>query len=157
MPKSQLIDAIMEYVQDAYFHTIPAKANVLSVLKALKEAGASLNILTASPHITLDPCLKRLGLWELFDNVWSCDDFSTTKADPQLYVMAAQRLHTTVGNILFLDDNLQVTTVARSVGMQTCGVYDASSGDSAEEIKAVTDYYICNFLELLDPNMGKKA
>ena len=106
MPKEQLLLLMKEYMLDAYFHTIPAKKNVPEVLKALKARGASLNVLTASPHITLDACLKRLGLWELFDNIWSCDDFNTTKADPQIYVRAANRLNRSVEEVLFLDDNL---------------------------------------------------
>ena len=89
-------------------------------------------------------------MWELFDNVWSCDDFYTTKADPQIYVVAAQRLGTTVENVLFLDDNLHADTVAKSAGMQVCGVYDESSGDCVEQIKAATDFYIYDFLELLN-------
>lgn len=149
MPKEQLMLLMKEYMLDAYCYTIPPKANVISVLRVLKEKGASLNVLTASPHITLDACLKRLGMWELFDNVWSCDDFSTTKADPQIYAMAAQRLDTTVENILFLDDNLHADTVAKSAGMGVCGVYDDSSRDSAEQIKAVADCYIYDFRELL--------
>ena len=32
--------------------------------------------------------------------------------------------------------------------MQVCGVYDASSEEYAEEIKAVADFYIYNFSEL---------
>ena len=150
MSKGQLMLLMKEYMLDAYFYTIPAKANVISVLNTLKDNGASLNVLTASPHITLDACLKRLGMWELFDNVWSCDDFYTTKADPQIYVVAAQRLGTTVENVLFLDDNLHADTVAKSAGMQVCGVYDESSGDCVEQIKAATDFYIYDFLELLD-------
>ena len=143
------MSVMKEYMLDAYFHTIPAKKNVPEVLKALKAQGASLNVLTASPHITLDACLKRLGMWELFDNIWSCDDFSTTKADPQIYALVAQRLHTTVENILFLDDNLHADTVAKSAGMQVCGVYDDSSRDSVAQIKAVADFYIYDFQELL--------
>ncbi len=112
MNKEQLMSVMKEYMLDAYFHTIPAKENVAEVLKTLKEQGASLNVLTASPHITLDACLKRLGLWALFDNVWSCDDFETPNADPQIYVMVAERLHTTVGNVLFLDDNLNADLTA---------------------------------------------
>ena len=150
MSKEQLMLLMKEYMLDAYFYTIPAKANVISVLNTLKDNGASLNVLTASPHITLDACLKRLGMWELFDNVWSCDDFYTTKADPQIYVVAAQRLGTTVENVLFLDDNLHADTVAKSAGMQVCGVYDESSGDCVEQIKAATDFYIYDFLELLN-------
>jgi HAD superfamily hydrolase (TIGR01509 family) len=150
MDKGKLTDLIMEYLTEAYFHTIPAKANVISTLMELKNQGASLNILTASPHTTLDACAKRVGLWELFDNIWSCDDFSTTKADPQIYVRVAEKLGTTVENVLFLDDNINADKVAKSAGMQVCGVYDDSSKDMVEQMKATTDYYIFDFEELLD-------
>ena len=150
MPKEQLIDLMKEYMLDAYFHTIPAKDHVIAALQVLKSRGDSLNVLTASPHITLDACLKRLGLWEMFDNIWSCDDFSTTKADPNIYVMAAERMQTTVENVLFLDDNLNADMTAKKAGMLVCGVYDESSKDYVEQMKAATDYYIYNFKELPD-------
>ena len=149
MAKSDLIDLIKAYMYDAYAHTIPAKANVICVLQTLKAQGHSLNILTASPHATLDVCLQRLGMWELFDNVWSCDDFATTKADPNIYRQVAEKLNTTVENVLFLDDNLEADTVAKSAGMQVCGVYDDSSREYEAQIRAVTDHYIRDFSELL--------
>ncbi len=151
MPKDQLIGLMQEYFLDAYFHTIPAKENVIPVLQELKKEGNSLNVLTASPHITLDACLKRLGMWDLFDNIWSCDDFSTTKADPNIYVMAAERMQTTVEKVLFLDDNLSADMTAKKAGMRVCGVYDESSKDYVEQMKAATDYYIFDFKEL--PNL----
>lgn len=150
MDKDQLMSVMKEYMRDAYFHTIPPKNNVPEVLKALKAQGASLNVLTASPHITLDACLKRLGLWELFDNIWSCDDFNTTKADPQIYVLAAKRLNRSVEEVLFLDDNLNADLTAKEAGMQVCGVYDESSKDYVDQMKAATDFYIYDFQELLD-------
>ena len=149
MSKEQLMSVMKEYMLDAYFHTIPTKKNVPEVLKALKAQGASLNVLTASPHITLDACLKRLGMWELFDNVWSCDDFNTTKADPQIYVLAAKKLNRSVKEVLFLDDNLNADLTAKAAGMQVCGVYDESSKDYVEQMKAANDYYIYDFEELL--------
>ena len=149
LSKEELILLMKEYMLDAYFNTIPAKENVISVLKELKSRGASLNVLTASPHITLDACLKRLGIFDLFDNVWSCDDFATTKADPEIYKNAAQKMNTTVDKVLFLDDNLNADTVAKNAGMLVCGVYDESSKDYTEQIKKVTDYYIYDFKELL--------
>ena len=150
MSKEQLVSVMKEYMLDAYFHTIPAKENVLDVLKVLKEQGASLNVLTASPHITLDACLKRLDLWRLFDNVWSCDDFNTTKADPQIYVQAAEKLNRSVEDVLFLDDNLNADLTAKAAGMKVCGVYDESSEEYVDQMKAATDYYIYNFKELLN-------
>ena len=149
MPKDQLIRLMGEYMLDGYLYHIPAKQNVISTLQVLKERGASLNVLTASPHITLDPCLKRLGMYDLFDNVWSCDDFATTKADPNIYKMAAEILNTTIDQVLFLDDNLNADMTAKTAGMPVCGVYDASSDDYTEQIKAATEYYIYDFAELL--------
>lgn len=150
MPKAQVMLLMKHYLLDAYQHTIPAKANVIPVLKELKRRGASLNVLTASPHITLDVCLKRLGIWDLFDHIWSCDDFSTTKADPNIYVMAAERMGTTVEKVLFLDDNLEADKTAKSAGMMVCGVYDAASESYIEQMKAIDDFYIYDFSELPD-------
>ena len=54
------------YAQKAYEESILAKPSVIEVLHALKARGASLNVLTASPHETLDCCLQRLGIFDIF-------------------------------------------------------------------------------------------
>ena len=148
--KEQIIDVMKKYMLEEYFYNIPAKNNVISVLKELKNRGDSLNVLTASPHITLDACLKRLEIFDLFDNVWSCDDFATTKADPEIYKAAAERLGEKVENVLFLDDNFNADKTAKEAGMKVCGVYDESSKEYVEEIKNIADFYIYDFSELPD-------
>ena len=150
MPKEKIVQLMKHYMLEEYMYNIPAKENVTEVLKKLKERGASLNVLTASPHITLDSCLVRLGLFDLFDNIWSCDDFNTTKSNPEIYKMAAEKLGEKPENILFLDDNYNADKTAKDAGMLVCGVYDESSKDYVEEIKSVADYYIYNFGELLE-------
>jgi HAD superfamily hydrolase (TIGR01509 family) len=149
LSKEELMATMGKYLLEAYANRIPAKAHVPEVLQALKEKGASLNVLTASPHLTLDVCLKRLGMYDIFDNVWSCDDFGTGKANPEIYKMAAQRLGTTVEQVLFLDDNLNADKAAKAAGMRVCGVFDESSREYIQEMKEATDYYIYDFTELL--------
>ena len=148
-PKEEIILLMKEYMAEGYFYHIPAKNNVIPVLKELKKKGCNLNVLTASPHITLDACLKRLGIYDLFTNVWSCDDFYTTKADPDIYRMAAEQIGESIENILFLDDNFNADKTAKSAGMLVCGVYDDSSKDYVDDIKEITDYYIYDFEELI--------
>ena len=111
---------------------------------------ASLNVLTASPHEMLDPCLKRLGLYDLFDNVWSCEDFATTKADPAIYLAVADRLGTNVDNIIFVDDNKGAIETALSAGVKVYGIYDDSSSEMVNDIKSIANGYVYNFRELLD-------
>ncbi len=155
MTTEALIGQMGEYMLEAYWYRIPAKPHVIPVLRELKRRGARLNVLTASPHITLDACLKRLEIFDLFDHVWSCDDFHTTKADPNIYLRAAHELGVAVGEVLFLDDNLDADKTAKKAGMTVCGVYDASSAEYVEEIRAVADRYIYDFSELLDDSFFK--
>lgn len=144
-----LTSLMLKYAVDAYTNVVPAKEHVIDALLELKRRGASLNVLTASPHEALDPCLKRLGIYDIFDNVWSCNDFGTTKADPEIYRMAAERMGTSVENVIFLDDNLGADKTAKQAGMVVYGVYDDSSAEYVDEMKAITDKYIYDFRELL--------
>jgi len=150
LPKEKIMLLMKEYMMEEYVYHIPAKNNVISVLETLKERGANLNVLTASPHVTLDACLKRLGIYDLFTHVWSCDDFSTTKSNPEIYKIVAKKIGTRVENVLFLDDNYHADKTAKAAGMKVCGVYDDSSKEYIDEIKGIADYYIYDFSELLD-------
>ena len=146
----ELLGEVNAFAVKAYHETILPKPHVAETLKALRARGDSLNVLTASPHGVLDACLKRNGIYDLFDNVWSCEDFSTTKADPDIYRRAAKQLGKDVSEVIFLDDNYHADKTAKSAGMTVYGVFDESSKDSADEIRSVTDRYIVDFLELLE-------
>ena len=132
----------------AYSTQVEAKAHVISALQALRARGDSLNVLTASPHAMLDPCLNRLGIFDLFDHVWSCEDFHTTKSDPAIYAMAAAKIGKPVGDIWFLDDNPGADRTAKAAGMRVCGVYDASSAEYTQEMQRICDAYIEDFSQI---------
>ena len=149
LPEGEIIARMNRYAYDEYAYRIRAKENVIETLEELRKRGAALYVLTASPHSVLDVCLKRLGVFDLFSGVWSCDDFGTTKSDPEIYRMAAKRIGREVDQILFLDDNYNADKTAASTRMKVCGVYDASSAEYTEDIKRISDHYISDFSELL--------
>ena len=147
-PVEEIVGVMTERAVKAYTFDVPAKAHVAQALHALKVRGDDLNVLTASPHAMLDPCLRRLGLYDLFTNVWSCEDFGMTKADPSIYHMAAEKIGRPVGEIWFLDDNLGADRTAKAAGMRVCGVYDASSAEYEQEIREAADAYITDFSQI---------
>jgi len=149
MEKDAILKCMGDRMVDAYTHRVPAKNHVISVLQQLRHRGCSLNVLTASPHLTMDPCLKRLGIYDLFDHVWSCEDFGLNKANPEIYRQAAKRLGVPVGEVLFMDDNPNADRAAKEAGMKVCGVYDEFTAEFAEEMKRDNDDYIRDFEELL--------
>jgi HAD superfamily hydrolase (TIGR01509 family) len=137
-----------EYAKTEYTYNILAKENVEKALIYLKQKGYSLNVLTASPHDMLDPCLKRLGLYDLFDNVWSSEDFNLTKADVEIYKQASTKLGVKTQDVIFLDDNYFSLKTAKQSGMKVYGVFDQTSQEFAGQIKEIVDKYIVDFEEL---------
>ena len=149
MTDSEILTQIGKYLYDAYANHIVTKEQVVPTLQQLKEKGIRLNILTAGPHVTLDPCVQRLGIADLFENIWSCDDFQTGKTDPNIYKMAAQRLGLSTDEVLFLDDNYNADKAAKAAGLTVCGVYDDSSKEYESAMREITDHYIYSLSELL--------
>ncbi len=145
----EIIEKISAYARIEYENNIQAKDTVVETLKKMKELGYSLNVLTASPHTMLDPCLKRIGIYHLFDNVWSCDDFNTTKANPKIYIKSAEKMGKPVNKIIFIDDNINAIATAKKAGMIAYGIYDDSSKDYVDEMKNVADKYVFKFSELI--------
>ncbi len=138
------------YALPKYQNEIPEKEGVSEVLRALKARGHRLFVLTASPHRMLDPCLARLGLTPLFDGVFSCDDFSTTKADPEIYDRLSAHIGSTKENLVFFDDNLGACKTAIRAGVQTVGVYDDSGKAAFDTLKTVASACVRSLSEILD-------
>ena len=133
-----------------YRDEIGIKDGVREYLARLKAAGCTLHVLTASPHKMVDPCLRRLGIFDWFDNVWSTDDFGMVKSDTAIYRAAAERIGVDVSDAVFFDDNLTAIRTARAAGMHAVGVYDASSDALAEQIREAADRYVYSLEELPD-------
>ena len=146
----ELVRRMLERITVEYERNIPLKHGVAKGLAYLKDKGLSLNILTASPHALLDPCIKRLGVYGLFDNVWSSDDFGKKKSEPEIYELTAKKLGIEVGDVCMVDDNLTAIRAARSAGLHTLGVYDESSEDLVLKMRSTADGYLIDFSEIVD-------
>ncbi len=145
----EIYQAIDGYALSHYENDIPLKDGAREYLTYLKEKGCSLYVLTASPHRLIDPCMRRLGLEELFEQAWSCEEFFTVKSDPTLFERVAERIGCSLSDIVFLDDNRTAVETAARVGITTVGVYDRSSEKDKDAIAAVADRYVTSLSELI--------
>ncbi len=144
-----IVAKMKAYALDAYTNIIPLKESVREFLQNARKEGVKLAVLTASPHEMVDVCLKRLGVFDWFDFVWSSDDFPYTKVQPEIHSMAAERLGVTLDDITFFDDNIVALQTAKKAGLKAIGVFDESSADYRDEIKGFVDRYIDSFKELV--------
>ncbi len=146
---NEIVSRMHELAIYEYSNNISAKDTVKDTLNILKVNGYSLNVLTASPHPSLDPCLKRNCLYDLFDNVWTCEDFGMTKSDVRIYHCAANMLGTSTDKCVFFDDNYNAVSTAKKAGMTVVGVYDDSSFEYTSDMLEICDKYIYKLSEIL--------
>ena len=144
----EYLTALNTRLYSEYTTRVPLKAHVKDTLQKLRKAGHRLFVLTASPHLYLDDCLCLHGVHDLFDEVWSIDDFGMVKSYTAIYLAAAERIGASVSECVFVDDNEIAITTARAAGMYAVAVFDESSADRRESIAAAVDKYIDTFAEL---------
>ena len=145
--EEELIASMHETLYSAYRDKIVLKPGVAEYLKKLREEGHSLYVLSASPFRMVSAVLKRCEVFDLFEQVWSCEDFNTTKADPAIYRAAVDRAGGRMEKAYFFDDNVEAIRAAVSAGIYTIGVYDKSSEEYLEEILEIADQFIYSFEE----------
>ena len=145
----QVFATVVERLEGVYANDVMPKANVEETLKALKNRGASLSILTASPHEFLDPCVKRLGWEKYFDNLWSSEDFNMKKAEPFIFIEASKKLGVAPADCFMADDNVKALFSAKQAGLKTIAVYDSYSKEYENEMRGFADKYVFTLDEIL--------
>lgn len=149
MDAAEILARMQAFITADYRERIPAKATVPETLKTLKKDGMRLHVLTASPHSLTDVCLKRLGLWPLFDTVWSCEDFSLPKTDTAIYHRVCEKIGAAPAACVFADDNLLALTTAKKAGLTVVGVADESDAEDSESIRKIADLYVEKMEDIL--------
>lgn len=118
-------------------------------LQDLQRQGMRLFVLTASPHSITDPCLKNNHVWDLFERVWTVEDYGMGKSNPELFVRVVEDIGLPAEEILYYDDNPMAVVNAAASGMRVCGVLCPHTPQNAAKIPEVAEDYIASFEELL--------
>lgn len=133
-----------------YISSIPLKPYAAQYLRQLSERGVKLAIATSGFSDLCIAALKRLGVWDLFDAIALSSEVGVNKSNPDVYLLAAERIGTAPHECTVYEDILQGITGAKKAGMRTVGVYDKSADADAQNIKAAADVYIKSWQELLE-------
>lgn len=136
---------IFEQLEFVYANEVMPKCGVGKAIRLLKDRGVHLNILTASPHELLDPCIKRLQWEGLFDNCWSAEDFGMKKSKPEIYLVVSEKLNKRPEDCCMVDDNINALYAAKQAGLKVFAVYDSHSAEYEQEIRSFVDKYISSF------------
>ena len=134
--EEEIVESFKERLYREYTTNIYLKSGVEKYLKALHADGARLFVLTASPHLVTDACLKKNGVYDLFEKVWSVDDFGLTKSGTELFFEVAKTIGCEPSEVNYFDDSLIALKNATAAGYNTYGVYDRHTEDELNAMRS---------------------
>lgn len=138
-----------EMAVQAYACEIQLKKDAGVFLRQLKRMGIKLAVATSSDRSLYEPCLKRNGIYGLFDSFTQTDEVLRGKGHPDVYELAARRSGAAVSDCMVFEDILRGAQGAVRGGFFTVGVYDAASAKDAWQMKRICHAYIEAYTELL--------
>lgn len=140
---------VHDVAKEYYVEEVKIKDNVIDLLEKFKKNKIKMCIATANSKDIIKEFLAKSNLESYFEFVYTCSEFQTTKETPVIFEKSLAKLDSNPANTFVFEDSLHAIKSAKSLGLKIVGVYDDSSKDQIQEIKAVSDIYINGFKELL--------
>lgn len=135
---------------EKYAGEVFLKPGALELLGRMRDDGLKIGIATSN-HIELaSAALRHNQVEQLFDCVRTSCDVARGKPAPDVYLSAAELLGVAPEDCLVFEDVPMGILAGKNAGMSVCAVEDAFSLKRREEIRALADYYIHDFRDVLN-------
>lgn len=103
-------------------HGIDALPGVRRWLDRLHVGGWHQAVASAAPRLNVETILDALGIADCFDAIVSAEDVQRGKPDPQVFLLAAERLGVSPARCIVVEDAPAGIEGARRAGMRSIGV-----------------------------------
>jgi beta-phosphoglucomutase family hydrolase len=105
----------------------------------LKESGWQQAIASSAPLENIETVLSVLRLEKFFDSIVSGGDVTRSKPDPQVFLIAAQRVHVPPANCIVVEDAPAGIESGKRAGMKTIGVLTNQASLDADIVVSSLD------------------
>ena len=143
----EIMAGINQTIEHFYIHEVQPKVGVVPFLNELKQQGISMCIATASDRYQIEAALKRCGMEEIFEAIFTCTEVGHGKDEPEIFRKAMEYFDADRSNTVVFEDALHAIRTAKSDGFGVVAVFD-SSEERQNEIRNLSDCYISDFEHL---------
>ena len=130
----EVVERFTSFLLEYYRNHASEVAGALAFVRAARDAGVTMCVLSSSPQSFLQPGLARAGFAELIDVVLSAEELPCKKRNPELYPYVCNMLGVAPGDAWFFDDSRYALEAAQLAGVNTVGVWSADECGTHEEL-----------------------
>lgn len=118
----QLWPELLDALEESFAGGLVVFEDAAAAVQAVAEVGVPQGVATTSPRSRLEVTLRAAGLDGAFDATAAGDEVSRGKPDPDVYLLAAERLGVPAGECVAIEDTGFGARAAVAAGMRTIGV-----------------------------------
>lgn len=144
MSSDKIIAGVGAVVSDFYAAEAPLKPNAAAFLNALREKSIPMAIATSNERSAVEAAFRRLGILQYFTEIFTCSEIGAGKRSRYLSARGGGAAGS-AGCTWVFEDAYYAAKTAHDAGFRVAGVYDASSAEESELLRAVSDIYIEDF------------
>lgn len=143
----ELVEEMYAAIEEKYRTQVPIKPFVGQYLQKKYEQGYPMCVATANSAAITEQTLRRLGIYDCFSFLVTCDELGLSKDNPEFFEKTARHLGFVPGQVLVFEDSLHCAKAAKAAGCLVSGVFDLSSWQEERQMREVCDFYLASFSE----------
>ena len=122
----------------------------------LRAAGWRQAVASSAPRANVDVMLEAVGATALLDAVVAAEDVTHGKPHPEVFLVAAARLHIPAARCIVVEDAAAGVEAARRAGMRRVGVNAHTRLDADVYVHSLTDLVDDAFDRLITSDAGER-
>lgn len=137
----ELADGVADFIRKRYWE-VNERPHMVESVQYLKKRGYALYLATASEVENVKGALLNLGVWGLFEDIYTCTDIGYSKSYVEYFQSVANKLEMECKDLVMIEDSLHSASTAKKAGLTVFGVYEEYSADKKAQMQEVCDYYL---------------
>lgn len=135
---------------DKYRYQVPLKRGAREFLEYITKMGIRCGIATSNGRDMVDAVMESLAIKPYFQVVTTACEVKAGKPEPDIYLKVAETLGILPGECLVFEDVPAGILAGKRAGMTVCAVDDEFSADMRDEKRAMSDYFIEDYFDILN-------
>jgi len=112
---------------------------VIRLLNALKRGNFRVGLVSSEPRESVDLALSELNLAGIFNCIVFGQEVSESKPNPQIYLLASEKLQATPDDCVVIEDSPPGVKAAKTAGMKCLAVTTTHRRENLQEADTVVD------------------
>ena len=129
-PLEELVNEREQHMEEIIGESsLTAVPGTEKLIKGIKSRGYPLALASSSSEKVIEAELKKIGLYDHFDLIFSGDGMKRGKPFPDIFIETARRLETAPADCLVVEDSHNGVVAAKAAGMKCIGYINETSGE----------------------------